>query len=174
MSRLCMSADGYVGTPDGWPPQVVDPAHVPGQSHGVPEFLERCEAALMGRTTFEPAIGNDRWPWPDLEVFVLGSHRPAGTPEQVTVDSDPVRLLEKVREANGGGDVHLVGGPTTIETFRALGVLDKLELVVVPFFLGGGMRLTPTLDPSTGLTFETSRTIGGGSVEIVYSVDPPA
>jgi hypothetical protein len=101
VSRLCMSADGSVTTPDGWPPQVVDPAHVPGQSHGIPEFLESCEAALMGRTTFEPALTNDRWPWPNLDVFVLGSHRPAGTPEHVTVDSDPVRLLEKIRAANG-------------------------------------------------------------------------
>ena len=174
LSRLCMSADGNVTTPDGWPPQVVDPAHVPGQSHGIPEFLESCEAALMGRTTFEPALTNDRWPWPNLDVFVLGSHRPAGTPEHVTVDSDPVRLLEKVRAANGGGDVHLIGGPTTIETLRALGALDKLELVVLPFLLGSGMRLTPTLDPSTGLTFESSRAIDGGSVEIVYAVDPPA
>jgi dihydrofolate reductase len=110
-ARLCMSADGYVSTPDGWPPQVVDPAHVPGESHGIPEFLETCEAALMGRTTFEPALTVDRWPWPDLSVFVLGSHRPAGTPDHVTVDSDPVRLLEKVRAANRGGDVHLIGGP---------------------------------------------------------------
>jgi dihydrofolate reductase len=174
LSRLCMSADGNVTTPDGRPPQVVDPAHVQGQSHGTPEFLESCEAALMGRTTFEPALTNDRWPWPNLDVFVLGSHRPAGTPGHVTVDSDPSRLLEKVRAANGGGDVHLIGGPTTIETFRAHGALDKLELVVLPFLLGGGMRLTPTFDPSTGLTFESSRAIDGGSVEIVYAVDPPA
>jgi hypothetical protein len=30
--------------------------------------------------------------------------------------------------ANEGGDVHLVGGPRTIETFRTLGALDKLGL----------------------------------------------
>ena len=60
LSRVCMSADGNVTTPDGWPPQVVDPAHVPGLSHGIPEFLQSCEAALMGRTTFEPALTNDR------------------------------------------------------------------------------------------------------------------
>lgn len=171
-ARLCMSADGYVSTPDGWPPQVVDPAHVPGESHGIPEFLETCEAALMGRTTFEPALTVDRWPWPDLSVFVLGSHRPAGTPDHVTVDSDPVRLLEKVRAAKGRR-CPPDRRSTTIETFRAIGAIDKLELVVRPFFLGGGMRLTPTLDPGTGLTFESSRALPGGSVEIVYTVGPP-
>ena len=92
----------------------------------------------MGRTTFEPAIGADRWPWPDLDVFVLGSHRPEGTPDDVVIDSDPQALLEQIREANRGGDVHLVGGPKTIETYRALGALDRLGLLLVPIFLGGG------------------------------------
>jgi|GEM_PF-796183 len=171
MARLCMSADGYVTTPNGWPPQVVDPAHGPG-SHGVAEFLRTCEAALMGRTTFEPALSNEWWPWPDLQVFVLSSHRPEGTPDQVTLDGDPVRLLEALRAANRGGDVHLIGGPRTIETFRALGALDKLELVVLPFVLGGGMRLTDALSVDIGLELESSRALEGGSVEIVYRVRP--
>jgi hypothetical protein len=87
LARLCMSADGYVTTPNGWPPQVLDTVHGPG-SQGIAEFLRTVEAAVMGRTTFEPALSNDRWPWPGLRVFVLGSHRPAGTPDDVTVDSD--------------------------------------------------------------------------------------
>ena len=115
-TRLSMSADGYVTTPDGWPALIADRAFVSGESHGFPEFQASCEAVLMGRTTFEPAIANKRWPWPDLDVFVLGSHRPPGSPEEVVVDSDRERLLEKLWAANQGRDVHLVGGPRTIET----------------------------------------------------------
>src|SRR5436190_19708882 len=115
-ARMSMSADGYVTTPSGGPALTADPAFVSGQSHGILEFLEGCEAALMGRTTFEPALTNERWPWPTLNVFVLASQRPAGTPDHVVTDSDPERLLEKLREANRGGDVHLVGGPRTIAT----------------------------------------------------------
>jgi dihydrofolate reductase len=169
-TRMSMSADGYVTTPGGWPALTADPAFVSGESHGIREFLEGCEAALMGRTTFEPAVNNDRWPWPKLNVFMLGSQRPAGTPDHVVSDSDPARLLEKLRAANQGGDVHLVGGPRTIEAFRALGALDKLELVVLPLFLGDGMRLTPSLSPDAGLTFVRERALPGGSVEIVYDV----
>lgn len=169
ISRLAISADGYVTTPDGWPAQVADPTFDPGQSHGIPEFLVGKEAALMGRTTFEPALNAGRWPWPNLDVFVLGSRRPAGTPDPVVTDSDPVRLLESIRERNRGGDVHLIGGPTTIETFRALGALDKLELVVLPYLLGAGLRLTPALSLDTKLAFERERALPGGSVEIVYS-----
>src|SRR4051812_10340282 len=107
-ARMSTSIDGFVTTPSGWPALTADPAFVPGQSHGIQEFLSGCEAALMGRTTFEPALDNDRWPWPDLDVFVLASHRPEGTPDQVVTDSDPERLLDRMRDANKGGDVHLI------------------------------------------------------------------
>ncbi|MGZ4203499.1 MAG: dihydrofolate reductase family protein, partial [Thermoleophilaceae bacterium] len=112
--------------------------------------------------------GSDRWPWPDLDVFVLGSARPAGTPDHVVVDGDPARLLDLMREANRGGDVHLVGGPRTIETFRALGALDLLGLIVLPLLAGDGMRLTPALSPGAGLTLETQRALPEGAVEITY------
>jgi dihydrofolate reductase len=165
-----MSADGFVTTPDGWPVQLADPAFVPGKSYGFPEFQKSCDAVLMGRTTFEPALGADRWPWPDLDVFVLGSHRPSGTPDHVVTDGDPARLLEKLREANRGGDVHLVGGPRTIETYRAVGALDKLGLIVLPLLIGEGMRLTPSLSTDTKLTLESESALPGGSVEIVYAL----
>jgi dihydrofolate reductase len=168
-TRLCISADGYVTTPDGKPVQLADPAFVPGESYGFPEFQQSCAAVLMGRTTFKPALEADRWPWPKLDVFVLGSHRPNGTPEDVIVDSDPERLLEKLRDADRGGDVHLVGGPRTIETYRALGALDKLGLIVLPILVGEGMRLTPSLSTDAELTLESERALPGGPVEIVYS-----
>src|SRR5262245_34781151 len=109
VSRMSMSADGYVTTPDGWPALLADPTFVSGQSHGIREFLADKEAALMGRTTFEPALTTPRWPWPNLTVFVLGSRRPPGTPDAVVVDSDPTRLLEKLRAASTGRNVHLIG-----------------------------------------------------------------
>jgi dihydrofolate reductase len=165
-SRMSISADGYVTTPGGWPSLTADPAFASGSSHGIQEFLAGCEQALMGRTTFEPALNNDRWPWPSLDVFVLSSTRPEGTPDHVVTDGDPAALLEKLRAANRGGDVHLVGGPRTIRTFHALGALDSLELVVLPVLFGGGMRL----DLEAGLELQSSRALPGGSVEIVYAV----
>jgi dihydrofolate reductase len=169
-TRFSISADGYVTTPGGWPALIADPHFIPGESHGFPEFQQSCEAVLMGRTTFEPALTNDRWPWPALDVFVLGSNVPTeGAQAPIVADGDPVRLLEKVRAANRGKDVHLVGGPRTIETFRALGALDKLRLLVLPILLGGGMRLTPSLSTDAELVFESERALPGGSVEIVYT-----
>src|SRR5437764_12859545 len=132
-ARFSMSAEGYVTTPGGWPAIVRGRQFVSGKSDGCPEFQERCEAVLMGRTTFEPALTNDRWPWPGLDVFVLGRDVPTGgAPVPIVADPDPRRLLHWLREANRGKDVHLVGGLQTIETFRALGALDKLGLLVLP------------------------------------------
>jgi dihydrofolate reductase len=167
-TRMCMSLDGYVTRPDGWPAQLADPAWDP-EAFGFRDFQARCDAVLMGRTTFEPALGADRWPWPDLDVFVLGSRRPPGTPDHVVVDSDPARLLEKVRTANRGGDVHLVGGPRTIETFRRLGALDELGLIVLPLLLGGGMQVTPSVSTDTRLTLARQHVLPTAAVELVYA-----
>jgi dihydrofolate reductase len=166
---MCMSLDGYVTTPDGWPAQLADPDWSP-QAFGFREFQQRCDAVLMGRTTFEPAVGADQWPWGDLDVFVLASQRPPGTPDRVVVESDPHVLLDRMREAVGDGDVHLVGGPKTIETFRSLGALDKLGLIVLPLVLGGGMQLTPALSTDTGLKLESHSALPTGAVELVYDV----
>jgi dihydrofolate reductase len=168
-TRMCISLDGNVTTPDGLPVQLADPGFTPGESYGFPEFQKTCDAVLMGRTTFEPALGADRWPWPNMDAFVLASHRPEGTPGHVVVDDDPERLLEKLRDANRGGDVHLVGGPRTIETFCSLGALDKLGLIVLPLLTGEGMRLTPSLSTDARLTLESERVLPDGPLEIVYA-----
>src|SRR6266487_3448766 len=166
-TRFSISADGYVTTPDGWPPLVRDLQFVSGRSHGFPEFQETCEAVLMGRITFEPALTNDRWPWPGLDVFVLGSDVPTdGAPVPIVADSDPIRLLEKLRAANRGRDVHLVGGVRTIETFRSLGALDKLGLLVLPFFLGGGTQLTRRSAPTPNACWRM-RALSRRAVEII-------
>jgi len=170
-TRFSISADGYVTTPDGWPSLIADPKFVSGKSHGFPEFQSTCEAVLIGRTTFEPALSNDRWPWPDVEVFVLGRNVPADrAPVPIVTDGDPTVLLEKVRAANKGRDVHLVGGLQTIETFLQLGGLGKLGLLVLPIFLGAGRRLTESVSIDTKLTLEDARPLPEGAVDIVYDV----
>ena len=168
-TRLCVSLDGFVTTPEGWPAQLADPSFSP-ESYGFYAIQETCDAVLMGRSTFEPAIGADPWPWGDLDVFVLGSRRPADTPEHVVVDPDPEGLLAQIRETNEGGDVHLVGGPSTIEAFRAIAALDKLGLIVLPFLLGDGMRLTPPLSTDIALKLESEEAFGDGLVELTYDV----
>jgi dihydrofolate reductase len=170
LTRMCTSLDGHVTTADGLPVQLAFSGWDAG-ALGFYELQGRCDAVLMGRTTFEPALSAPFWPWGDLAVFVVGSHRPEGTPEHVVVDDDPERLLDRLRQANKGGDVHLVGGPATIETYRALGALDELRLLVLPILTGTGRQLTPAIATETALAFQDVRTWPGGVVELTYRVN---
>ena len=138
--------------------------------YGFVDFQGRVDAVLMGRTTFEPALGAERWPWQDLDVFVLGSRRPEGTPDGVVIEGDPERLFERLRSAYPDGTVHLVGGPRTVEAFRAIGALDQLGLIVMPRLLGAGTQLTPALDAGTHLVLSQQQALPNGAIEIVYDV----
>jgi dihydrofolate reductase len=53
--------------------------------------------------------------------------------------------LEQAREAAGGKDVMLWGGGQVAQQYLAAGLLDELELHVVPVVLGDGARLFDNL-----------------------------
>jgi len=171
LTRMCTSLDGRVTTADGLPVQLAFPGWDAG-ALGFYQVQARCDAVLMGRTTFEPALAAPVWPWGDLAVYVLGSRLPAGAPDRVVVDDDPVRLLERLRVDNKGGDVHLVGGPKTIETYRALGALDEFRLMVLPIFVGKGRQFTPDLSTYIALTLIETRAWPNSVVEVVYQLTP--
>jgi dihydrofolate reductase len=167
-TRMCTSLDGFISNADCLPVQLSDSEFDP-EAYGLVELQRGSDAVLMGRTTLMPAIEvAEQWPWSDVDVFVLASERPAGTPDDVIVESDPERLLERVREANHGGDVHLIGGPTTIETYRNLGAISEFGVLVLPIFAGEGMQLTPAIDTDERLSLKSHRALPGGAVEILY------
>ncbi len=166
-TRMCTSLDGHISNEHGLPVQLSDPDWDP-EAYGFVELQSKCDAVLMGITTLGPAIDAEPWPWSDVDVFVLGSERPPGIPDEVVVEGDPDRLLEQVRQANRGGDVHLIGGPTTIETYRQRGAIDEFGLVVLPIFAGEGMQLTPSLRTDERLTLKSERVLPGGAVELLY------
>jgi dihydrofolate reductase len=157
-TRMCTSLDGYVTTADGLPVQLSFSGWDAG-ALGFYELQARCDAVLTGRTTFEPALSAPHWPWGDRPVFVLGGHRPPGTPDDVFVESDPTVLLQRLWDASTGGDVHLIGGPRTVETPRACRALDELRLLVLPFLTGAGRHLKPEVDTTTA---SNSPTFGSG------------
>jgi dihydrofolate reductase len=167
---MCTSLDGCVSTPDGLPIQLAFPGWDAG-ALGFYELQERCDAVLTGRTTFEPALGAPFWPWGELAVYVLGSHRPTGSPDQVVFDDDPVRLLKRMRSDSRGGDVHLVGGPKTVDAVVALGALDELRVLALPMLGGDGLRLTPALRSDIALTFSGAQNWPHGVIELIYQVD---
>jgi dihydrofolate reductase len=170
-SRMGVSADGFVSTPEGVPAIALADGFEPTVTHGYPEFIEGCDAVVMGRSTFVPALGSPDWPWTGLQVYVLtSSPLPANTPEHVVAGlQGPADLLDQLRSRPSGGDVHLVGGPRTIRAFQGIGALDRLELVLLPILLGDGLPLSPQGSPQVPLTLlRADRTFPDGSAELVY------
>ena len=170
-SRMGVSADGFIATPDGLPTLAIMPGFVPAASHGYPEFIASCDAAVMGRTTFLPALGAPAWPWAGLQVYVLTSHPlPANSPAGVIAVGGPQEMAKQLRSRGSDGDVHLVGGPRTIRAFHEIGALDRLELVILPILLGNGIPLSPPGAPSVPLRLlRADRTFPDGSAEVVYA-----
>ena len=123
----------------------------------VEEARENIGAAVMGRNMFGPPgggpWGDDPWTgwWGDeppyhYPVFVL-THHPrdplemeGGTTFHFVTDGIE-SALEGARDAAGGKDVMLWGGARAINQYLAAGLLDELELHLVPIVLGDGARL---------------------------------
>jgi dihydrofolate reductase len=118
-------------------------------------------AEIMGRNKFGPVRG----PWPDMgwqgwwgdeppfhtPVFVLTHHpRPSLVMEGGNVfhfvDASPAEALTMARDAAGGLDVRIGGGPSTVRQFLAADLIDHLHVVLVPIVLGRGVRLWDGLE----------------------------
>jgi dihydrofolate reductase len=62
------------------------------------------------------------------------------------VGGTPAEVLELAKKAAGDLDVRLGGGPTTINSFLAAGLVDYLHVIQVPILLGRGVRLWDGLE----------------------------
>ena len=127
----------------------------------VEESRENVGAGLMGRNMFGPvrggAWGDEQWTgwWGDeppyhYPVFILTHY--ARDPVEMKggttfhfVSDGIESALEQAREAAGGKDVMLWGGGNIAQQYLAAGLLDELELHVVPVLLGDRARLFDNL-----------------------------
>src|ERR1700694_2204073 len=154
----------------------------------VEESRENIGAGVMGRNMFGPigggAWGDGQWTgwWGDdppyhYPVFVL-THYPrdpvemeGGTTFHFVTDGIK-SALEQAREAANGRDVRLRGGAQAIQTYMAAGLLDELELPVVPVLLGDGERLFGNLGDAEP-QLEQVRAVDAPSVtHVKYRVRP--
>jgi dihydrofolate reductase len=119
------------------------------------ESLANVGAEIMGRRKFGGGPGpwgDDPWrgwwgekPPFNMPVFVLTHHeRPPLTLADTTftfVTDGTEAALEQARAAAAGEDVVIGGGAEVINQYLAAGLVDELELHIVPLVLGGGARL---------------------------------
>ncbi len=123
-------------------------------------------AEIMGRGMFGPPDGgpwgDDPWPgwWGEdppfhMPVFVVTNHeREPLTLSDTTftfVTDGIESALEQAKEAAAGKDVLISGGGEIINEYLAAGLVDELELHVVPILLGSGSRLLDGVGPDLKL-----------------------
>ncbi|MEV6371480.1 dihydrofolate reductase family protein [Micromonospora musae] len=148
----------------------------------VDEMTRDVGAYVMGRRMFGGGDGpwDETWRgwWGDeppfrTPVFVL-THQPreplpmaGGTTFRFVTDGVH-SALEQAREAAGDRKVAIAGGASTVRQYLAAGLLDTLQLHIVPVVLGGGERLLTGLDD---LRLEQAAVVAGPTVtHVTYRV----
>ena len=145
----------------------------------VEESLANIGATIMGRNMFggHPGGWNPARPWngwwgdnPPFHhpVFVLTHHAREPLPLQggttFTFVTEGIEFaLEQARRAAGGKDVSLAGGAKAAQQYLAAGLVDEMEINLVPELLGSGERLFERV--GDGLHgFELVRTVAAPGV----------
>ena len=164
---MSMSLDGFIAGPNAGPGNGLgdggerlhewmhsDPdSGVPGRWAGVNgqlfDEMMATGAIVAGRGTFEPADGWDGDHHDGVPIWILSRQPPGIDVSQwplVTYVNDIKSAMTGARRAAGEKNV-LVHGAATAQLALAAGLLDELELHLVPVLLGQGRRMFDNLEP---------------------------
>jgi dihydrofolate reductase len=179
---MSMSLDGFIAGPnerpdnglgDGgerlheWVPMRddPDPRALKGRLGGVngqvvDEFMST-GAVVAGRGTFEPAGGWGGDHHDGVPIFILTRRQRDSDTEWplVTYVDDVTAAMSAAKQAAGDRNV-LVHGAGTAQLALAAGVLDELEIHLIPVLLGQGRRLFDHLSPEH-IELERTRILEG-------------
>jgi dihydrofolate reductase len=133
-----MSLDGFIAGPNGeadWISTDPDP------EFDFKAYYSQFDTILMGRRTFEVVKGaGGGGSTPDMHVFVFSRTLRQEDHPGVTIVDDPKGLIAELRSKRGK-DVWLWGGGSLFRSFTELGLVDTVEVGVVPILLGEGVPL---------------------------------
>jgi dihydrofolate reductase len=127
----------------------------------VDEFMST-GAVVAGRGTFEPAGGWGGDHHDGVPIFIVARHEPGIDVSRwplVNYVNDVTTAVTQAKEAAGEKNV-LVHGAGTTRLALAGGVLDELELHVIPVLFGQGRRLFEGLAPEQ-IELERTRILEG-------------
>jgi dihydrofolate reductase len=150
----------------------------------VAETVAGTGAVVMGRRMFSGGSGpweddpnSDGW-WGEeppfgVPVFILTHHarepvtKKGGTTFNFVTDGIE-SALEQARVAAGDRNVGIGGGADVVQQYLRAGLLDEIQVHVIPLFLGAGVRLFDELNPAT---LEIIRVVDSpGVTHLKYSV----
>ena len=164
---VAMTLDGYVAGPKGESDWIVMDPEIDFAS-----LMSSFDTILLGRRTYEAARAQGGGPaMPGTQSYVLSrTLRPSDCPG-VTVTDNAKDTVQQLRAASGK-DIWLFGGGTLFRSLLEMGLVDTVEVALIPVLLGGGIPLLP--DPAQRAKLKlTKHTVYSttGTVALEYDVE---
>jgi dihydrofolate reductase len=164
--QVAVSLDGFIAGPGGeydW--IVMDPSIDFGA------LFKQFDTLVMGRKTYEPLIAQGgHGAMPGVDIIVFSQTLPAATHKGVRiVGDDPITVVAELKESKGR-DIWLFGGGQLFRTLLDAGLVDSVELAVMPVLLGQGIPLLPPGDLTTLELVDHKILPDSGIAVLAYSV----
>jgi dihydrofolate reductase len=163
------SVDGFIATPDGGVEWLSGFSSKDGTYE---RFFAGVGSLVIGRTTFDQVLGWG-WPYGDKPAAVLtSSPLPVEAPPTTfaVAGDDLAGVVERLRAAAPGA-LWIVGGGATAGAFLRAGLLDEIQLGVIPVLLGSGIPLFPRDGtPLHELELVEADACPSGIVDLLYRV----
>lgn len=135
---VAMSLDGFIAGPRGECDWIIADPEIDFR-----EIYRQFDAMLVGRRTFEMMKGaRGGGSTPGMQVFVFSRTLGQEDNPAVTIVDDPESVVAELR-LKPGKDVWLFGGGSLFRSFAELGLVDTVEVAVIPVLLGEGVPLLP-------------------------------
>ena len=182
--HMSMSVDGFIAGPNVRPDNGLGDggerlhewffADVPGSvNHAVGQEYRSTGAVIAGRATFEPAGGWGGDHHDGVPIFILSRHpKPdwAADWPLVSYMSDLDEIVRLARAAAGDQDI-MVHGSSLAQRMIPAGLLDELQIHLIPVLLGDGLALFDHLGlPQRELELIWMREGEGGIAHLRYRI----
>jgi dihydrofolate reductase len=151
---MTMSLDGFINDANGSVALLYPDLKELGQTDLMQEAIRTTGAVVMGRRTFEmardPDFYADSYEF-QVPIFVIASQAPTRKPKEngrisftfvVTVQA----AIQQAKQAAREKDVVVVGGPNVGLPLLKAGLIDELQIGIMPILLGQGQRLFEQLE----------------------------